>query len=98
MSFPISNTSSENLTVTVTAGALASPDGNRALIYVGGAPIRWRADGTAPTATTGMFVPAGSYIDWTDPGGEYAAMIRHVQFIRDTTAAANATLAVSYFE
>jgi hypothetical protein len=71
---------------------------NRALIYVAGAPIRWRADGTAPTSTTGMPVEAGGRIDWTDSVTNYRGLIENVQFILDTGAGGDATLAVAYFD
>lgn len=40
--------------LTVPAGA------SNAVIAVSGAPVRWRADGTAPTASVGMPVAAGA--------------------------------------
>lgn len=91
----------ENLTVGVAAVALTGVTDNKpthALITVQTAPIRWRADGTAPTATTGQPVKVGERIDWTDVNGNYRSFIERVQFIRDTTAGADATLAVQYFQ
>lgn len=90
----------ENLTVGATAVALTGVTGKLArhlLIYVGGNPIRWRGDGTDPTSTTGMFVAAGSYIDWTNADDDFLSLLNKVKFIRDTTAAGDATLAIAYF-
>ena len=91
----------ENLTVTTAAVALTGVTGKQprhALIYVGTSPIRFRADGTAPTSTTGMYVAAGSYLDWTNVDNDYLSMMNKVQFIRDATAGADATLAVGYYD
>lgn len=86
----------ESLSVTDTAGGLASIPGtaHRALIYVEGAPIRWRADGTSATSSDN-YVAAGSYIDWTDPDGWYESLLKNASFIRATGT--SATLRVTYF-
>lgn len=89
----------ENLTVAGTAVALSGVSGLKpahALIYVGGGPIRWRADGTSPTSTAGMYAAAGSYIDWTDVVTNYRGLIENVEFIR--TTGTSATLAVVYLD
>lgn len=89
----------QTLTVSTAAVALTLPTGlkpTHALIYIGVAPIRWRADDTDPTSTAGMFVAAGSYIDWTDPMGNYQGMISRLEMIRDTTAAGDATVEIAY--
>ena len=91
----------QTLTVSTTSVGLTKPTDilpRHALIFVGAAAIRWRADGTDPTSTVGMFVAAGSYIDWTDPMGDYQGLIDRVEFIRDSTAAGDATLAIAYFD
>ena len=91
----------ENLSVSTAAVALTGVTGmlpRHVLIYVGTSPIRFRADGTDPAATTGMYVAAGSYIDWTNVDNDYLSMMNKVKFIRDTTAGADATLAVAYFD
>lgn len=90
----------ETLTVGATAESLTVPTGShpkRVLIYIGGQPVRWRADGTAPTATAGMYVAAGSYIDWTELA-TYTSLVDRVQFIRDTAAGGDATLEIAYFD
>jgi hypothetical protein len=94
----ISQVGAENLTVQEAAVSFAGRLGTNALIFVANAPIRWRADGTAPTSTTGMFVAAGDYIDWTAVHGHYKSIMDQVQFIRDTSASGDATLAIAYFE
>ena len=86
------------LTVSTAAVSLTLPTGlrpTRALIYVGGAPIRWRSGGNAPTSTTGMFVKADGYIDLM--AFDARGVISSIQFIRDTTAGADATLDITYF-
>lgn len=91
----------ENLSVSTAAVALTGVTGmlpRHVLIYVGTSPIRFRADGTDPDATNGMYVAAGSYIDWTNVDNDYLSMMNKVKFIRDTTAGADATLAVAYFD
>jgi hypothetical protein len=43
-----------------SATALSPPTGaNAALIHAEGADVRWRDDGTAPSASVGMLLPAG---------------------------------------
>jgi hypothetical protein len=99
--YAINQIGAEELTVSTTEVPLTGVSGktsNRVLIRVGGAPIRWRADGTAPTATTGMYVAAGGYIDWTDSVTNHRGLITNVQFIRDTSAGGDATLSVAYFD
>ena len=89
----------QQLTVDNTAGGVAltmptSKTPRHALIYVGGADIRWLGGTTAPTATVGVLVTAGSYIDWTDPEGDYRGIMRSARFIR--TGGASATLDILY--
>lgn len=58
-----------------------------ALIQAEGADVRWRDDGTAPTASVGMLLPAGAELRYT---GALAAL-RLIQ------ASAGAVLNVSYY-
>lgn len=58
-----------------------------AIIYVEGAAIRWRDDGTAPTTTVGMPVSSGQDFQYT---GDFSK----IQFIQQT---ASATINVSYY-
>ena len=96
---PINQIGRESLSVTTSAAGFASfPASARyAIIYVSTSPIRWRADGTAPTSTTGMFVDAGKYIEFMELTEGYSGVLRNISFIRDSSAGANATLEIAYF-
>jgi len=87
------------LSVTDTATALTLPSGKvrptHAIVQVTGADIRWRADGTAPTATAGLQVLAGSNIEFMDPAVDYTGMIANFQAIR--TGGVSATIEVAFF-
>src|SRR3990167_3492997 len=90
----------QQLTVDNTAGgvALTRPTGFRprhAFIAVTNAEIRWSAS-TAPTATLGIPVVAGAYIDWTDPLTDFTNLITNARFIR--TGGTSAILEVTYFD
>lgn len=93
----------ETLTVSTTAVALTQiPVGaHYATIYVGSNPIRWRADAHDPTATVGMYLGGGGYLDWTPWATrdmvDYGRMLQSLRFIRDTGANGDATLEVQYF-
>ncbi len=66
----------------------------RAIINVeAGAAIRWRADGTDPTATVGQRVPVGTSIDLLS--FDARGVLRRIRFISDTGA--TATLEIAYF-
>lgn len=99
--YSANQTGQQTLSVSTAAvGPLTKPTNLRprhALIYVGANPIRWRADGSDPTATAGMVVAAGGYINWTDPLVDYSALIDRAKFIRDTAAAGDATLEIAFF-
>lgn len=89
---------SEQLTVAGTAINLTGVSGRtsrRALIYVTGAPIRWLAGGTTPTASLGIPVGVDGVIDWTDPSRDFSNLISNALFIRSTGS--SATLEVIYF-
>jgi len=50
----------QRLTSLTTAAGLTVPAAARAaLIQAESQPVRWRDDGTAPTASTGMLIDAG---------------------------------------
>ena len=87
------------LTVAGTASSLTLPSGvmrpTHAIIQVEGADIRWRADGTAPTATSGVLVRAGSNIEFMDPSIDYTGIIARFQAIR--TGGVSATVEVAFF-
>ena len=96
---PINQIGRESLSVSTAAVSFASfPASARyAIIYVSGAPIRWRADGPAPTSTTGMYVDGNKYLEFMELQEGYSGVLRRVQFIRDTSAGADATLEIAYF-
>src|SRR5258706_4123756 len=66
--------------LTVPAGA------TMALISVSGATVRWRDDGTAPTASIGMPVTASQEF-------QYSGNLSKIQFI-----GTGATLDISYYQ
>ena len=72
---------SPSTVLTVPSGATI------AVVQAEGADVRWRDDGTAPTATVGMLLPAGAELRYT---GALAAL-RLIQ------ASAGATVNVSYY-
>lgn len=91
----------QQFTVGATAVGLTIPAGMRpahALITVQGDSVRWRADGTAPTAAVGnpIFATATAtgVLDFTDPEGNYTSIMTAIRFIRVAT---DATLDVEYF-
>lgn len=64
------------------------------LIQVNTQAIRFTTDGTAPTATKGIHVPAGGQISFMDANFDYREMIRALQIIEEV---ASATVDVLYF-
>jgi hypothetical protein len=52
-----------------------------AIINVVGASVRWRADGTSPTATAGILVPANGNIEFMDAEFNYSNIIERIKFI-----------------
>ena len=78
----------EQITSLSSSAALTVPSGATiAVVQAEGADVRWRDDGTAPTATVGMLLPAGAELRYT---GALAAL-RLIQ------ASAGATVNVSYY-
>lgn len=77
----------EQITGLTSAKHLTPPVGaTTAVISVSGAPVRWRDDGVAPTATVGMPQAIGTMI--------YNASLSAIQFIQQS---ATATLDVNYY-
>jgi hypothetical protein len=73
----------------VASTALTLPAGAKLAVVVTEAQaVRWRDDGTAPTAAIGMSLPVGVNLEY---GGPNLAAIRFIQ------QAATATLNVSYY-
>lgn len=98
MSSPTNCILFENVTVSTSAVNLTTPGNARhVMIRVGTSPVRWRADGTAPTSTVGMYAAADTVLEFMEMGN-YNGVINNVKFIRDTTASADAVLEVSYFD
>ena len=72
-----------------TATALTVPAGaTRAVVTVEAQTVRWRDDGTAPTASSGSLLAVGSVTVF------YGASMKAVEFIQTT---ASATIDVSYY-
>lgn len=80
----------QQVTSLGTAASLTVPAGTTyALIQAEAQNVRWRDDGTAPTASVGMVLLAGS-----DAYGFNGTQLAKVQFIQVT---ATAVLNVSYY-
>ncbi len=78
----------QQITSLAAAVGLAVPSGaTYAIIQAETQAVRWRDDGTAPTASVGMTIPAGGEL-------RYDGNLRGIQFIE---AAASAKLNVSYY-
>ena len=101
----INNCGYSVLTVTSVAQVLAtacSPvmpsQAQGAVISVEDAQVRWRDDGTAPTATEGHLMSAGDVLtfdSWTVPKNNWKQVLKAIQFIRVT---ADAKLKISWFD
>lgn len=65
-----------------------------ALISVATNSCRWRADGTAPTASIGILVASGGTIDFTDGASDFAGILSKFQIIPTTSTA---TIDIAYF-
>lgn len=76
----VSNTSVSLPTIPAAA--------NLAVICVESGAVRWRDDGTDPTAAVGMLLPAGGTY-------EFDANLAEIEFIRTSVDAA---LSISYYE
>ena len=76
----------------LSVGSLPGPakDVRRIVIQPIGGSVRWRADGTAPTATTGLRLNDGDSLVYDgDPA--------KISFIEDATSANSPTLFIHYF-
>lgn len=79
----------QQVTSLSSAATLTVPAGSqRALIQATGQNVRWRDDGTNPTASVGMRITAGDTMDYD------AGQLKVIAFIEE---AASATLNVSYY-
>ena len=82
----------------VSLGADASPTlpakCNRIYITCETQPVRWRADGTDPTSTTGHILAKDDSISFT--GANYRQLLEKIRFI--ATAAGDGALKLTYFD
>lgn len=82
----------QQLTVSTTSVGLTVPatvaEANFALIRCSTNDVRWRDDGTDPTATVGVPLKANETL-------EYDGRLRVIEFIR--SGAADATLDITYY-
>lgn len=70
----------------------------RMLVTVFDNPVRWRADGKAPTGTfEDNYLAPGQTLDWTNPLGDFRGPIGLIQFVRDATATGDAHLECTFF-
>ena len=84
----------QSTTITTVAAAptgytdvTAGGGGVTAVMFsIEGGPVRFRADGTAPTSSVGTLIYSGTTYTWSN------ALYSNAQFIRDASATANATM------
>ncbi len=97
----LNHTAYQQLTVSTVAVGLTLPTGaatqtpRRMLIVVETNGVRWRADGTNPTASVGMPLFTNGILDLTDKSTDFWGIIQQIKFIR--SGAADATLNIAYF-
>ena len=86
----------ESVTVSTTAvGITPSAGALWALARVEGADVRYRTDGTAPTATAGIRLKDGDVLEYVDSDVDYGPVLKSIKFIRQ--AATDATIYVEYY-
>lgn len=73
--------------LTVPSNNANNGDATYAIIQATAQAVRWRDDGTAPTSTVGMVIPAGGEL-------RYDGNLTAIQFIE---SAASAQLNISYY-
>ena len=89
----------EVLTVsTSSVGFTNANDGKHMMLRVVGGPVRWRADGTAPTSTVGMLAENNLRLEFMDGGDHARGIVKNIRFIRDSSASADATIEVAFFD
>lgn len=87
--FPVTSSALPLTLVNLPAG-VPTKDIRRVVIQAIGDKVRWRADGTAPTSTTGLRLADGDILVYDgDP--------TKIKFIKDSTATATPTLFIHYF-
>lgn len=99
--FPIIEVGRTGTASVATATALTFPtttgmiNPTHAIISVGsGGPIRWRADGTAPTASQGILVAASGTINFMDGHLNYRSILQNFKAI---ATGVDTTLDVAWF-
>lgn len=86
------------LAVSSTAVSLTVPKGAaHALIAINTNSMRWLAQGdaTAPTASVGFLVAAGTILDFTDADWDYTDLLTNFRIIRTS---ADGTVDALYFD
>lgn len=83
-------------TIGPTAATVAGK-AHRAIFQVVGSPVRMRADGTAPTSTTGITLQPGDTLEFMGPD-KYDAILRNILFILDSSTSTNGTIECAYFD
>lgn len=79
----------QQITSLSSATALTIPSGAQmAIVQAEDQNVRWRDDGTAPTASVGMQLAAGAALQYT------AAQLPQLEFIEETSGA---ILNISYY-
>ena len=88
------------LTIDATSGGIGltiptDTHPGHMLLTVEDAPIRWWADGSAPTASEGHLMQVGDVIEWMDEGN-YKSVIERFRAIREGNV--SGTVQVSFYE
>lgn len=78
-------------------GALNRVTVSKLLVTVHDNPVRWRADGTAPTGTfEDNYLAVGERLNWTEPELDYRGTIEQLLFVKDITATGDAHLECTF--
>jgi len=82
-----------------STGNYADNPARAALVSVETNPIRYRMDGTAPTATEGLLLPAGSYLTVSNPAYLTVSNPANVKNFRciDTAAGASSVKILVFY-
>ncbi len=79
----------------IANGSPALPDqAKRVFITCETQPVRWRADGTAPSSTEGHVLGKDDSISFT--GANYRQLLEKIEFI--ATSAGDGALKITYFD
>jgi hypothetical protein len=78
-------------TINPMSGKGISDQADYVILTVAANPIRYRLDGTAPSATVGHYLAAGDGLTLESP-----QMIKNFLAIRDTTATGDAVVSCTY--